>query len=343
MNYPRTQLRKILLIIAFGFAGYCGFGQDPHFSQFFVSPLTLNPAYTGKFNGVYRLSGNFKKQWPTINNAFTTSTAAIDFGILKKKLPEQDTWGIGILALNDQSGNKILNNANYAISSAFTKSLDDDGMNQLTIGFQGGFVSKRLDLRRADFGDELTPLGFTGLTSESFAASPFSINYFDLNIGFMYAISTDGNNSFYIGGSAYHINRPSESFYGGSYVLNQRSTIHGGAYLPIGQFKFLNISMMHQSQGSGKETMLGAAFSYNMNYDYENPFELHAGGWYRIGDAIIPYIGAEVNHFRFGISHDINLSSLRPATLSRGGTELSIIYTYATKDLQNKKLNCPKF
>ncbi len=25
--------------------------QDPHFSQFFASPLTLNPAFTGKFNG----------------------------------------------------------------------------------------------------------------------------------------------------------------------------------------------------------------------------------------------------------------------------------------------------
>ena len=25
--------------------------QDPHFSQFFSSPMTLNPAFTGKFNG----------------------------------------------------------------------------------------------------------------------------------------------------------------------------------------------------------------------------------------------------------------------------------------------------
>jgi hypothetical protein len=48
--------------------------QDPNFSQFFASPLTLNPALTGKFDGVFRIAGNYRNQWPTINNAFTTAT-----------------------------------------------------------------------------------------------------------------------------------------------------------------------------------------------------------------------------------------------------------------------------
>jgi len=34
--------------------------QDPHFSQFFASPLTLNPAFTGKFSGNYRIAGNHR-------------------------------------------------------------------------------------------------------------------------------------------------------------------------------------------------------------------------------------------------------------------------------------------
>jgi hypothetical protein len=47
--------------------------QDSHFSQFFSSPLTLNPAFTGKFFGTYRVAGNYRNQWPTINNAFTSA------------------------------------------------------------------------------------------------------------------------------------------------------------------------------------------------------------------------------------------------------------------------------
>jgi len=66
--------------------------QDPGFSQFFASPLTLNPALTGKFNGVVRVAGNYRNQWPTINNAFITSTISVDAPILTGKLPENDTW-----------------------------------------------------------------------------------------------------------------------------------------------------------------------------------------------------------------------------------------------------------
>ncbi len=317
--------------------------QDPHFSQFFVSPLTLNPAYTGKFSGTYRFSGNFKKQWPTVNNAFTTSTAAIDFSILDKNLPENDTWGVGLMAVNDQSGNKILNNSFYTLSTAYTKTLDEDGMHQLAIGFQGTYASKRLDVRRADFEDELTALGFTGMTTEAFANSPFSINYLDINTGFIYSLSTNGDNGFYIGGSVYHVNRPSESFNGGNYLLNTRTTLHGGSYFPIGQYGFFHASIMHQVQGAAKETIAGGAFSYTMGGSPESPLDLYAGAWYRLGDALIPYMGIEVNHFRIGVSYDINTSTLRPASISRGGTELSIIYINPFSDPLKRKINCPKF
>ncbi|MFM9911534.1 MAG: type IX secretion system membrane protein PorP/SprF, partial [Chitinophagaceae bacterium] len=57
--------------------------QDPNFSQFFVSPLTLNPALTGKFNGDFRIAGNYRDQWPSISKAFITSTVSLDGPILR--------------------------------------------------------------------------------------------------------------------------------------------------------------------------------------------------------------------------------------------------------------------
>jgi len=33
-------------------------GQDIHFSQYNMSPLNLNPAFTGSFDGDYRAGGN---------------------------------------------------------------------------------------------------------------------------------------------------------------------------------------------------------------------------------------------------------------------------------------------
>src|SRR5205823_1965996 len=122
------------------------FAQDPNFSQFFVSPLTLNPALTGKFDGTVRVAGNYRNQWPTINNAFTTYTASLDMGILKNVIPENDVFGVGIMMFSDKSGNGALQNNVISLSTSDHKALDEEGSNQIGLGFQVSYVNKRLDV-----------------------------------------------------------------------------------------------------------------------------------------------------------------------------------------------------
>ncbi|MFN5930178.1 MAG: type IX secretion system membrane protein PorP/SprF, partial [Sphingobacteriales bacterium] len=62
--------------------------QDPHFSQFFASPLTLNPANTGNFSGRLRVAGNYRNQWPDFGNAYITSTIAVDGSLFRKSIPK---------------------------------------------------------------------------------------------------------------------------------------------------------------------------------------------------------------------------------------------------------------
>src|SRR5215210_2094180 len=98
-------MRKLITAVLILSTAFCGRAQDPNFSQFFVSPLTLNPALTGKFDGVMRVAGNYRNQWPSINNAYTTYTASADGGILRNSIPEFDQFGVGVLAFSDKSGN----------------------------------------------------------------------------------------------------------------------------------------------------------------------------------------------------------------------------------------------
>ena len=321
--------------------------QDPNFSQFFASPLTLNPALTGKFDGSFRVAGNYRNQWPTINNAFVTKTASIDFGILKNKLADVDQLGVGILALTDQAGDGVMVTNSAGLSFAYHKGLDENGYHQIGAGFQGTYVNKRLDINKVDFEDELTPLGFTGVTNEVFSNQQINVSYVDINAGFLYNGSTNGYNNFYLGASMYHINRPKESFLGADFLLTPRVTLQAGGKIPIGSYHSFNISTNYSFQANAKNFVAGGTFSYNVNSNIENPTNVFLGAWTRISsiynDAVIPYFGLEFKSIHIGYSYDINVSPLKSASNSVGGNEISLIFIKKPSDPNTKKLNCPRF
>lgn len=315
--------------------------QDPHFSQFFSSPLTLNPALTGKFDGTLRIAGNYRNQWPAFNNVYTTSTVSLDFAILKNKLPDYDTWGIGILALKDQAGGNILTNTYVGLSTSYHKALDEDGFQQIGIGFQGTYGQKRLDNSKLFFEDQLTPFGFTGVTADIFNSDNLNINYLDMNAGLMYSGSTSELNNFYIGASMYHINRPKESFKGGVWNVSPRTTISAGGYFPVSDILTLHTSGIYQNQNKSTETVIGGALAAAIDPVSESPSNVYGGLWYRFNDAVIPYLGLEFAGLRIGASYDINVSSLKAGSQSRGGMEISLIYI--KRPAGYKGIPCPKF
>lgn len=336
-------MRKLLCSLFFSFSVLIVCAQDPNFSQFFASPMTLNPAMTGKFNGDFRVAGNYRNQWPTINNAFTTYTVSADFSILKNNIPEIDQFGIGVMGFSDQSGNGILKNNYLAVSTAYHKGLDEDGFNQIGFGFQGTFVNKRLDITNLKFEDQLTSLGFTGVTSEVFSANQISLSYFDLNAGILFNGTSNGANNYYAGVSMYHINRPKETFQGGQFYVPARLTFQAGGMLPVGEFDAVHFSANHSRQANATNTVIGGAYMLNLNADSYSPTNLYLGSWFRFGDAVIPYVGLEFGDFHLGLTYDVNVSSLKPASNMRGGAEISLIYVRQPRDPYAKKLLCPKF
>lgn len=318
--------------------------QDPNFSQFFVSPLSLNPALTGKFDGVFRIAGNYRNQWPTINNAFKTGTASVDFHILKNKIPETDRFGVGVLALTDKSGNGILNNNYFSMSTAYHKGLDEDGNHQLGVGFQGTYGASQVDGTKLNLGDELDQNGtWTNPTMDPFNNQVFNKKYFDLAAGIFYNGSTNDWNNFYLGVSMYHINKPRESFSDALFYLNARTTFQAGGYFPVGETTTLHLTALHSHQGKATNTVVGGALAFNLNDDDLYPTNLYAGTWMRLKDALIPYLGLEFGDFRFGISYDVNISALKAASNTRGGIEVSLIFIKQPSDPNARKLNCPKF
>ncbi len=341
-------MKKTILIPLLAFLiTSAAFGQDPHFSQFFSSPLTLNPALTGKFNGLVRIAGNYRDQWPAISKAFVTSTISVDAPILANRLPISDVWGIGVMALTDRTANGILKTNYASFSTAYHKGLDEDGNHQIGVGFQGTYVNRRLDGTALKFADGLQ-LDGTWQTSptEPINQQVVNINYFDANAGILYNGSTNGENNFYGGVSVYHINRPKETFTGGNYVLNPRFTAHAGGGIPTADgTKTIFFNTIYSNQAGANEFVAGGAVSFLLAGDDQSPTNFYAGAWGRFNnetDAVIPYLGLDFNNFSLGVTYDVNISSLRTGSQSRGGLEVSLIYIKQPAD-GRKGIKCPRF
>jgi type IX secretion system PorP/SprF family membrane protein len=333
-------MRKLLssiLILAIGFNAQA---QDPHFSQFFSSPLTLNPAFTGKFDGEWRLAVNHRDQWPSIPKAYVTTSASFDMGVMKNKLPSGDVFGIGFSALTDASANGQLKLNFGSASLSYHKALDENGYNTIGAGFQATYSNLTIDEGKLTFEDMLRSNGFTGARTDFFSNGN-NQSYFDLNAGILFSGSSNGNNNYYAGVSIYHVNRPKVGFKDANYQLASRVTVHGGGTFPLTDVLNVNGSVIHQIQAKASETTLGAALSYNLNGDEVKPSFIYIGSWIRLNDAVIPYLGLEVGGLRIGASYDVNISTLKSATESRGGSEFSLIYI--KRKSETKGIPCPRF
>jgi type IX secretion system PorP/SprF family membrane protein len=319
--------------------------QDPHFSQFFASPMTLNPAFTGLFSGDYRISGNYRNQWSSISTPFVTGTAAVDFGILKNSLNYTDIWGVGVMAMYDRTGGGAITSTYLSFSTAYHKGLDPEGNHTLAVGVQATYVQKRLDPNKLIFENQIDNNGYNpAIPSGETFVNP-SISYIDPNIGILYNGLVGESSNIYLGTSFYHITQPTETFMAqNNNRLTARWTAHGGGSFPVGaNGNRIHTSALYMKQSTASEFTFGGAFGFDLNGDEDNPTVFYLGSWYRLKDAINPYVGMQINGFTVGLTYDANVSSLKPASNYRGGMELSIIYIHKKSDGSKYRTLCPRF
>src|SRR5450432_1084884 len=342
--------KHLQILISILFLTNVIFAQDPSFSQFFASPLTLNPALTGKFDGTLRVAGNYRNQWPTVNKAYITSTVSMDFPIFQDQLQQGDRLGLGIMAMTDKTANGILTSNFFAVSTAYHKTIDENGLHQISVGFQGTYANKTLDGPRLHFLDGLQLDGtWLPSASEPVNLEVVSSNYFDMNAGVLYNGSTNGSNAVYFGVSMYHLNQPKESFLGvDNITVPTRLTVHGGGYFPsesTGTTWY--VSAQYNRQLTASELVVGGAVELSASTDELKPVNVYIGSWARfnnVNDALIPYVGLDYGSFNLGMSYDVNISAFKVGSQSQGGIEISLIYIFKkTKDGGTNEVKCPRF
>ena len=306
------------------------YSQDPHFSQYFSSPMTLNPANTGNFDGPARLAMNFRNQWQGVGQPYITGTASFDTELFKKKAGAGNKIAIGLLGLYDRTtGGKLTSNY-FSASLGYHLWTDNEHTSKISIGFQGSMASRRLDFTKISFADQFTSFGFDLNLPSNQNFQTGNISYADINTGLMFSKAKE-EGSFYIGTSVYHLTRPNESFLGSEVNrVPMRLTFHSGGTVNLGEKSSLMGSAMYMTQGSVPEAVLGLAYGKRISNQF-NDIDIFIGGWLRNKDAIIPYMGYIYNNMQLGISYDINTSGLSASGSRNRSFEISMIYHFVDK------------
>jgi type IX secretion system PorP/SprF family membrane protein len=335
-------MKRISLVVLL-FCGLCAGAQDLHFTQYFNAPLLVNPANAG-FNPDqdYRIGGNYRTQWASLTaNPYKTMSVWGDVQLFNDRF--ENGWvGAGGALMKDVAGAGELSATKAYASIAYHQMV---GFNSLvSLGFNAGYVTKQVNFAKLTFDnswngkffDVLAPKGENFLTNRQ--------DYFDLQAGLNYAIFPSDNAYLNAGFSALHINRPKESFFATSQektTVSPRYTLFLNGVFKLDDRWILSPNVYVSKMATAWEYVAGGQANYNLSGD--GATQLIGGLSYRVGDAVAPVIGFQLNEYKFTFNYDATMSALRSYNGTRGAFEVSLVKTGLFSEGKAIKCNIPSF
>jgi type IX secretion system PorP/SprF family membrane protein len=302
-------------------------GQDPHFSQFFTSPISVNPSLSGTGISKWKIMSNYRTQWSNTGTPFNTFTINGDYKVLGDD-DNNNILAVGLQFMNDKTLSGAFE-SNY-LSTAISYHVNINNTSQIGVGFMGTYSTRSLGNSNFTFGEQFTSGGFDpSLPSgepQNFAIKPF----YSLSSGIVYVFEND-NMRIQAGSSMYHVNRPSQSFFDNQdNNLPIRYAFHSSIENQLSNGGSLNSNFIYQHQGRVEYFALGSAFGLDISND-DKPKSLYLGAWYRTGDAFYPYIGLLIGSLQFGLTYDLSVVKQFSAQSLPGSFELSFVFRNSKK------------
>ena len=311
--------------------------QDFHYSMYQLSPLNLNPALTGHHNGDLRVNTNHRTQWSTVSVPFNTYSISSDLSKLKS-IP------FGILINQDIAGDSRFSTLQVNISSAFN--LINDTLQQLRIGFQSGITSRSISATDLAFNAQYNGIAYDPNLSNNENFNTYSRLYGNVNLGCLYSRKINAKQLIKAQFGVFNLNRSNQSFLGAAPPVTLDVKFNGSI---DHQYKFndffqINSSIYYISQGPHKEILFGSELKYTLAELAYLKRAVWTGVYYRNKDALFISSGIIFDAWKIGLSYDVNLSELVPASRRRGGFEIAIAYLLKRKiKLDSPILICPDF
>ena len=323
------KMKSIALIICAVQAMQVTYGQDPSFSQFFSSPLNINPALTAKISSDWRLIANFRDQWIGPASPYVTGTVSYDSKILQNKIanvPEKDNYaGMGAMLMYDNAMSGVVKSTYASANFSYNLLLAEAGdtKHRLGMGFGAIYGRRFTDFTGIDFEAQFTGTGFNKNLPTGETALSNMKPYISISTGLLYSYNTEKTNMD-IGFAAFHLNEPKQTFLGDEKQrLPVRKVAHANFETFLTERVVLSTNAIYQLQLDAKYFSVGGALGYYLGHADETL--INAGLWYWSANAVVPYLGLTYKNIQYGLSYDITISKLNQAARKPNTAEFSII------------------
>ena len=345
---------KLLLLSALLCLGVTSLkAQDIHFSQFYMSPLNLNPALTGVMNCNIRLVANYRNQWASVlkSNAYNTYSVSYD-----QRVPvgRYDYFGIGGTFWGDRAGELSFETLQGRLSASYAKKMGGyrSQAHYLSLGADIGVSQRSVDFLAARYGNQHDGDGRFdpgAMSFENFTRDNYL--FADVSAGILWFTVFDENNNFYIGGAYSHLNQANQSFELNEFEpLFSKFTVHAGGEFLLSERFGLVPGVVFFKQGPSFEINGGTSLKFLLGQSRTSYQAFQIGAWMRFSnhfedatttDALILSTRFDYDQFSIGFSYDINVSTLREASNSNGSFEFALVYKICGPESRN--VYCPNF
>ena len=321
--------------------------QDIHFSQIQESPLWLNPANAGFYNGYIRAIANYRSQWAAMGNAYQTMAISVDAAFKNSK--KKSYLGVGLFVFNDKAGAAKLGTTQAQLHGNVV--IKASKQSKIAGGIFAGFNQSSGNYAALTYASQFNGKDIDGTLPTNENPGYNSFVSIDAGAGVNYEYTNASVNmvrdnifSIKVGGAVHHVNKPAQQYNAGSkYILPMRFVGNIQSRIDIGGTKFSFLpSAIYLRQGTASEITVGTHVRYRFTNGTKitgasTETGLNVGVYYRVGDAIVPQLYLDMGKYALGLAYDVNISKYKQASAYSGGFEISLKFMTLDDALYKRK------
>ncbi len=336
----RNILYSLLCIVIFFGINSSVKAQDLHYSQFYNSPMNVNPALTGVFNGDHRFVGSLRDQWRFVPVPWFTFSGAYDQK-LHIGVTEKSFWSAGANFNYDSQGDSRINLATLNLTGSYNRIINPN--NVITGGLLLGYSTRGFSVTDLTWDKQWDGNTFDVTTGSGENFDATRVSFLETAAGINYRWQKTNRTKLDVGLGVFHLIEPSVSYYAGdTEKLPRRYNVMALGNIQLLDAVDLQMHGLYQRQEEYSELVIGALGKFFVNQKRGKETQIHLGFGYRTSGSLIPTFAIDYRGVYVSFSYDADVTNFNDlADSNRGGPEFHVRYIIKHVKQMKKFKVCP--